>query len=306
MRMGGHGPPGMGLPRVTEEAGLLRRPAKEEACLPAALPRLCRGLCTSAPMHLLCTPGVQCNLCRLHGKVMSMGVASCLQARTRPPPRPSPPPRPTPCPTAHADARGSPAPPGRPILLTPSSARSPPTPFLPRCCSARTAPATTPPASTASSSAASWPRASSSAGRARSSSASAPRTRPPAAPRGRPRARWGPSSRSRRRRRRNRRRRRRRSSSSSSSRRRSRSRAQLLEMSSEPELFFGRAARDDANVFRSNLVLALEACSRDDRLSKSVRFGSAQNLWLCLCVRVCLTDESLGSVLQYSQTIVAR
>ena len=62
-------------------------------------------------------------------------------------------------------------------------------------------------------------------------------------------------------------------------------------MSSEPELFFGRAARDDANVFRSNLVLALEACSRDDRLSKSVRFGSAQNLWLCLCVRVSLTDE---------------
>ena len=55
MRMGGHGPPGMGLPRVTEEAGLLRRPAKEEACLPAALPRLCRGLCTSAPpLHLLC------------------------------------------------------------------------------------------------------------------------------------------------------------------------------------------------------------------------------------------------------------
>ena len=71
-------------------------------------------------------------------------------------------------------------------------------------------------------------------------------------------------------------------------------------MSSEPELFFGRAARDDANVFRSNLVLALEACSRDDRLSKSVRFGSAQNLWLCLCVRVCLTDESLGG--QYYST----
>ena len=103
MRMGGHGPPGMGLPRVTEEAGLLRRPAKEEACLPAALPRLCRGLCTSAPpLHLLCTPGVQCNLCRLHGKVMSMGVASCLQARTR-----QPQPAASPHASPHASAHGA-------------------------------------------------------------------------------------------------------------------------------------------------------------------------------------------------------
>jgi hypothetical protein len=64
-------------------------------------------LCTSSA--LLCTSGVQCNLCRLHGKVMSMGVASCLQACSGRPPRPTAP---------HTDTRGHPAPPGRPIGRT--------------------------------------------------------------------------------------------------------------------------------------------------------------------------------------------
>ena len=209
-----------------------------------------------------------------------------MQARTRPPPRPSPPPRPTPRPTAHADARGSSAPPGRPILLTPSSAPAPPAPFLPRCCSARMAPATTPPASTASSSAASWPRASSSAGRARSSSASAPRTRPPAAPRGRPRARWGPSSRSRRRRRRRHRRRR----SSSSRRRRSRSLAQLLEVS--PSFFSGEPhATTPMSFARTWCLHWRRAVVTTDSLRVC---GSAlPRISGCVCVFVCASLTSL-------------
>ena len=85
-------------------AGLLRRPARRRR---AYRPRYLAyagasaPLCASAPLHL-CTPGVQCNLCRLHGKVMSMGVASCLQARTR-----QPQPAASPHASPHASAHGA-------------------------------------------------------------------------------------------------------------------------------------------------------------------------------------------------------
>ena len=75
---------------------------------PAAASAL-RHLCTSSGPPPLCAAGVQCNLCRLHGKVMSMGVASCLQACSGRPPRP---PRRT---RVHGVY---PAPPGRPTLGT--------------------------------------------------------------------------------------------------------------------------------------------------------------------------------------------
>ena len=52
MRMGGHGPPGMGLPRVTEEAGLLRSLLRSRR---AYRPRYLAYAGASAPLHLLCT-----------------------------------------------------------------------------------------------------------------------------------------------------------------------------------------------------------------------------------------------------------